>query len=508
MEDYRNPLLNSLIINHVVAFLPFNDKKLCRLVSQTWNEEVKKTIRKLSKVKIDLQRKLLCDLVTSPCSPDFCSEFSFSSGHVFTEWQEKSQIFQDFFKKYGPNVKSLSIKSCICSNKDLKAILYQGCPNLESFKYIAMINGRLFQDSSSSSSSLFSASVSSSSSSSSLSQEVQIQTQYLLPKLKCLHVNIRSSDLVRNTELMIDLLSIAPNLEEISWLKLPHDEISYDRNFQLDLEKAWSADRQTNGLTIRDTIYDVAIHYKPLKLARLSKIESNMRLSNASILELRDRQFPLKSMNIRLTIDVNDSSLKTLLESLSGTLSSLKIEFYPSLLDATCAVYDKSKITHGSFTFPKMEKLQHLFLKTFHGSFNFLPQLKSLKTFSFCELDIRDTLSQLRLDVLHSVNGLSTSLQLFQVFSDENHFGNDREPTFSNDDISVLAKAFPNVSEIRVKGITKRRRKWLKRFPKLKVLDDAATEVGIGGLKGPKNDSNECCYCCVHKLQRLAWSFR
>ncbi|ODN05078.1 hypothetical protein Ocin01_01604 [Orchesella cincta] len=504
MEACRNPLLNSLIINHVVGFLKFDEKKKCRLICQTWNDEVKKTIRKLSRVKLDARsdNRRLCDLISSLCSPDFCSEFSFSSGNVFTEWQEEIEQVQQFFAKFGPNVKSLSIKNCICSNKDLKAILYEGCPNLESFKYIAMINGRLFQDAS-----ITSALASPSAS----SQAVQIQSQYLLPKLKCLHVNIRSSELVRNTELMIDLLSIAPNLEEISWLKLPHDEVSYDRNFQLDLEKAWSADRQSNGLTIRDTIYDVAIHYKPLKFARLSKIESNMRLSNASILELRDRHFPLQSMNIRLTIDVRDNSLTTLLESLSGTLRSLKIEFYPSLLDATCAVavYDKSKITHGSFTFPKMEKLQHLFLKTFHGSFNFFPKLKSLKTLSFCELDIRDTVSQLRQDVLHSsVNGLSSSLQLFQVFSDEPHFSNDRELTFTHEDVTVLAKAFPNVSEIRVRGCTKKRRKWLKRFPKLKKMEESASERGIGGLKGPKNDSNECCYCCVHKLQRLAWSFR
>lgn len=432
-----------------------------------------------------------------PSDPTLFTEFSFGPGvHLQNYLQEdENQILKRFFHIYGPNVKSLSINNCVCSNDDLKAILHHGCPNLESLRFIAVITGRLFQ------------------------KEDSASTSFLLPHLKCLQVNVRSSDLVRNTDFMVDLLNVAPNLEQISWIKLAHDEVSYDRNFQLDLEMAWSAQRSSSGLTIRDTIYDVAIHHSPLAIPKLSKIESNMRLSNASVLALRDRHFPLQYLDITLVRDVYVSSLTTLLESLSGTLKSLKIEFYPCFTEVwspgTSSSYlspaEKlnNKITQGTFHFPRMPNLQHLFLKRFYGSFRFLSEMICLETLSFCDLDIRDYLQQLHRDLslVQNNSELSATLNLFQIFWDDTaitHHG----MTFSPDDIHVLAKAFPNVSQIRgVKGIsTKKRRHWFRRFEKLRILEELPTELGIGGLKGPNKDfdANECCYCCAHKkLQRL-----
>lgn len=503
------------ILSHVISFLPYTDQKVCRLVCQIWNDEVTKSLRKVTRVRIEARgEKQLDNLVNlpTPSDPNLFVDFSFGPGvHLQNYLQEENQILRRFFQLYGSNVKALSINNCICSTEDLKAILYHGCPNLESLRFIAVITGRLFPD-----------------------EDQQQQQQdggqneddareepipkALLPNLKCLQVNVRSSDLVRNTDFMIDFLSVAPNIETISWIKLAHDEVSYDRNFQLDLEMAWSAQRSSSGLTIRDTIYDVAIHHPPLNITKLSKIESNMRLSNASVLALRDRHFPLKYLDVTLVRDVYVSSLTTLLESLSGTLQSLKIEFYPCFMDSWAPTYPPSssgaaanaKITHGNFHFPKMERLEHIFLKRYAGSFQFLPELKSLKTLSFCDLDIRDYLQQLHLDLSHykhDIDGLSVSLDLFQVFWDDTaitHHG----MTFSSDDISVLAKAFPNVTEVRgVKGISlKRRRHWFKRFEKLKLLEEVATEDRIGGLKGSNKslENSECCYCCAHKkLQRL-----
>lgn len=467
-------------------------------------------MRKLTRVRIEARGTRQLDNLVQllpPSDSNLFTDFSFGPGvHLQNYLQEENQILKRFFELYGPNVKSLSINNCICSTDDLKAILYHGCPNLETLRFIAVITGRLFP-------------------SDALGQkdgEETSEAKYprdTLPNLRCLRVNIRSSDMVRNTDIMIDLLSVSPNLEKISWIGLAHDEVSYDRNFQLDLEMAWYAQRSSSGLTIRDTIYDVAIHHPPLKLVKLSKIESSMRLSNSSVLALQARHFPLQYLDITLVRDVVVSSLTTLLESLSGTLKALKIEFSPRLHDkwgpsyppSVPAATSNSRISHGNFLFPKMEKLRHLYLKRYAGSFLFLSECKSLQTLSFYDLDTRDYLPQLHLDLSNSRTGdngaLSVSLDLFQVFWDDSaipHHG----VTFTAEDISVLARAFPNVSEVRgVKGISPKKRKlWYRRFENLKTLEEVATEKKIGELKGftTSYENTEYCYCCAHKkMQRM-----
>lgn len=500
------------VISNVISFLPYNDQKVCRLVCQTWNIEVIKSLRKLSRVRIDARgEKQLDNLVNCPppLNPTLFNDFSFGPGvHLQNYLQEENQILKRFFQVYGPNVKSLSINNCICSIEDLKAILYHGCPNLESLRFIAVITGRLFP------------SEDEARAENGQDEDREIIPKQILPNLKCLRVNVRCSDLIRNTDFMIDLMSVAPNLDTIAWIRLAHDEVSYDRNFQLDLEMAWSAQRSSNGLTIRDTIYDVAIHHPPLNIKKLTKIESSMRLSNSSVMALRDRQFPLQYLDINLVRDVSVSSLTTLLESLSGTLKSLKIEFYPSFHDgyrptfppsASANTIDK-RITHGLFHFPKMEKLEHIFLKNYAGSFQFLLEWKALKSFSCCDFDVRDYLPQINLDLNHSrtdtFTGLSSTLDRFQIFIWDDTPIAHQGMTFSLDDIGVLAKAFPNLSQVRgVKGISpKKRRHWFRRLEKLKVLEEVASEEGIGGLKAfSKNyENSEFCYCCAHKkMQRL-----
>jgi hypothetical protein len=285
----------------------------------------------------------------------FCSTYQLGIDITTNNLRQEGSHIWTFFHLYGPFIKSLYLDNCPLTRDDLVTILSDYCPNLEEFCLLLIGNGveeGLFLN------------VSDNSEEKKSEQERSLQSKTnslrLLKNIKCLRVNLTCTRMIRNTKLTSDLLKITPNVETISWIETYLDEVRYDRNFQLDLERAWCAKPTENGVTIRDTIMDTAIWNKELQLSKLSRIESNMRLNNESIQVLEKRRFPLKYLDISLTIDVEPKILSSLLTSLSKSLVTLRLEFYP---------------THGSFyhfIFPKLLNLESLFLQKFPANFSFL----------------------------------------------------------------------------------------------------------------------------------------
>lgn len=296
---------------------------------------------------------------------------------------------------------------------------------------------------------------------------------------------------------MGDLLKLTPNVETISWIETYLDEVRYDRNFQLDLERAWCAKPTEDSVTIRDTINEVAIYHKEIQLSKLSRIESNTRLNNESIQVLARRQWSLKFLDISLTIDVEPSVLTSLLSSLAHSLVTLRLEFYP---------------THGttnffSFNFPKMFKLQHLFVQKFSKNFSFYKNFNSskfpaLRSLTFCETDFKGMIeSDEILQGCSSSNNFgfpirlkNESIRILQVTCDLSRY--------SLSDISGLATFLPNLREVRMENFDRMDKSvWEANFSRLKFFG-SPSEKGLGGLPSPKGE-NECSKCCKHFVKGL-----
>jgi hypothetical protein len=439
-----------------------------------------KTLTRNTRVVINESSKLQELLDASITNPGFCSTYVFIGPSVVLNTTEESSAARSFFAMHGPFIKSLFLDSCNCTGKDLRKILYNHCPQLEELSLVESgIHEGIFPTAELSP-----------------SQEggvegVLAEPPSLLFNLKCLRVNLSCTRMIRNTKLMADLLKVSPNVERISWIRTSLDEFRYDRNFQLDLERAWctnlvqyQAKTHETGITIRDTICDVAIHYKDVRLHRLSRIESNMRLSNESIKVLQSRHFPLQFLDISLTIDVDQAVLSSLLQSLSRTLTTLRLEFQSN--DAG----GRRISNFYDFVFPRMNGMRHLFVQKFSSGFSFasnfcknrLPELRSL---TLSEMDLKAMVDSEEWEDEVS----NDSLKILQLTSNLNRF------PLSERGISNLAKFFPNLTEIRTEHFDKLDKDTWKMYCRKLTHFGPPSDKGLGGLPCPRSE-NECFTCC------------
>jgi len=448
-------------------------------------------------------------LAASIKNPGFCSTYVFGPNVTLNISDSKSPA-NTFFLRHGPFIKSLFLDSCNCTGTDLFLILYNHCPHLEELCLVesGILDGICplvhvpCEDAVAAETS-----VSSNNKASSSSAELEVSNNSTgsvgnvlspLPNLKAIRVNLSCTRMIRNTKLMSDLLKISPNVERISWIRTCLDEFRYDRNFQLDLERAWcnnlvqyqQARPNETGTTttIRDTICDVAIHSKDVTLSRLSRIESNMRLSNESIKVLQERKFPLQYLNISLTMDVEQSVLYSLLQSLAKTLTTLKLEFISN--DAR----GERVSNFFDFVFPPMPRMKHLFVQKFPSGFSFRnnftgSKFPALKSLSITEMDFKEVIEEYEDEWEDDFNFRNDSLTILQLTCNYNCF------PVSSKAISNLAKFFPNVYEIRIdQHNTIDFDAWSSCFRKLKRFAPPSDKL-LGGLPSPRLEV-ECYSCC------------
>lgn len=192
--------------------------------------------------------------------------------------------------------------------------------------------------------------------------------------------------------------------------------------------------------------------------------------------------------------------LSSLLTTLSGSLSTLRLEFYP---------------THGttnffSFNFPKMFKMEHLFVQKFSSNFSFYKNFNAtkfplLKTLTFCETDFKsmvendDEILQGCSDnnIKHfgfPIRLKNESIRILQVTCDLSR------NSLSSEGISGLANFFPNLKEARMENFDRMDKSiWEANFLKLKFFG-SPSDKGLGGLPSPKGE-NECSKCCKHFMR-------
>ncbi|ODM91947.1 hypothetical protein Ocin01_14737 [Orchesella cincta] len=270
-----NPLDIPYVLQLVLKNLSVWNLRKCRLVCKYWNSEATSVMRKLSKISIRTENALE-ELMSQDLSK-LCQSFDLKN-----EVKLKSTQTQDFFKRFGDNMKSLDISFHHEYGSAVIAEIFPYTPNVEEL----CLNGRahfLYDENS------------------------RNTLMRVLPKLKCLFIYDSSFDLngfePRRiwAENVFHILSGAVNLEKIFYAPF---------------------------LESRAKMFFEILKCQPVHHSNLSHLHINHLWMNPEETDtLVAQKYPLKYIHLVLTSHISRNSLNGLLSSVKETLRELTLTF-------------------------------------------------------------------------------------------------------------------------------------------------------------------------------------
>jgi hypothetical protein len=446
------------LLDGILGLLPLEDWKNCRLVSRQWRDAGD---RRLNQVKVNLKtRKDLEDLVMPSKSVQYMRskerrEIKFVHFDLPVDVPFGIELYNQFFRKVGEKVKSLTVRNNQWSISQLQAILVLHAPNLEELTIVGDVP--LESDRR-------------------LMLHIPEGTKFVRMKKLTLTItnahdktppgmnNIQGytegmvNPWTRN--LLTDLFALSPNLEVI--------ECSNKREMMANSASTIAVCKEVNRrpdevimsfVRVNQFITHRLLNRHHEIFPFLTTMNLYLRLNSRGMEKLRDKNYPLQSLDFHVKFYDKDSCL-SLLRSLGKTLKHLRLR-----LDRTLII---------DFDCSFLEKLETIHVEDYTGNLFFLNDIPNLKKVTLERIDGRRFVRKANLPT--RVDSKVTDLVLENI----------RTNNSQGQLIKKMGVMFPNIQSLKVNAVKDSDiHRISDSMPQLKNLDvtsEQLTNLGMTGI--------------------------